>query len=628
MTTRVFDFINGNDSSDGRTVGTAWKTMAKFRSSVVAGDTALFVGDGDWRGDTFGTNGQLEIAGAGITIGRIGSGSDPLFGGAEGATVAVSAVTLSGGGGTIDTATAHGLTTGQTILAENIGGTATEANANWQVTVSTATRFTITGTTTTGSAGAGGTIKLVANEKAVIYNSGNANLTVANVQLRGALRGIQLAGSSVTGNLFSYVDAQYMGRYGFSLSGSSSGVSIQHCSGGRVREDFINISGSSNTAFDVGFTTASYIGYDFSGTKFVPDLGTGPGDFVTCHAGSGASNYGDIHDCTASWGAQGGSNHANTAGTIRGWNNFFFEFSGSGFAQSGGGSVVYWNNLYIAPSSAALDNTAQRGMFKFNPSSGIGGTFECYQNSGYTARGSIASFATAAAMVIVSGGLTTSLADQFVFKNNRFMSNGTAPFMQIANQNSVAITNLVLSGGTATVTATSHGLTTGRRVRIIGVTGGAAAINNQTLTCTVVDANTYTVPFAGTGTSTAGFSQRMPMVASDYNAYSGASSATLWSYGATSASYTGAGWQAQGYDAHSVFGASCRVFPPTAADDFRLNGGCGGLSAGADLSGLGYAGVLVDRDGTPRGSTPDCGAFQVQASATYWAGARRTRWRR
>lgn len=612
MTDFYFDGdLVGADPGDG-SQGNPWKLLSHLRAQT--GDNHRFFLVGDFRDQIPGTNGFIEVGGNNWTVlGSVRNGLKPKIGTTQQAKVNLTSVAISSTTVTVDTASAHGLVVNDTVLLSGITGAAVAANGFWQVvTQPSATRFTITLGTASSGTSTNGTVERAANSVAAFYNSSRTGFDVSVLDVSRVRYVMRKAGTGVTGNRVAYVDSSFIGQYVGSGSGSSSGSIYEWNTTSGVREDCYNWSGSTNADYIVRYCTAIYIGYCFDLATPTTDMGTGPGDFCTNHAGSGASNYGTVHHCSASYGTQGFFNNVNTSGTSIAYDNFVSEFAGSGFQQSGGGSMICWNNLYVAPVNQALDNTSSRGMFKFNPASGVGGTFQCYFNTGYTAKGTISSFTTAAAMFIVSGGITNGASDQFIFKGNRWLSNGTAPFAQVVNQNSVSITNLVLSGGTATVTANSHGLSVGCRVRIIGVTGGAAAINNQTLTvATVIDANRYTAAFGGSGTSTNGSSQRVPMLVCNYNVYSGNGSEVLFSYGAASASYSGTSWKSH-YDANSVFGGSIQTIPPTVVDSFRVPSGglLSALSASALATATGQNGINYDYDDILRSATPDLGAFQ------------------
>jgi len=613
MTAFYFDGgLVGADPGDGSS-GNPWKQLSHLRAQT--GDNHIFYLTGDFRDQTPGTNGYIEIGGDSWSIVGVSvAGIKPKIGSTAQTPANISSVSISSTTVTLDTSSSHGLVVGDTITVSGITGAAVAANGTWLVlTKPSGTRITYSLGSASSGTSTNGTVYREAVSVAAVYASGRKQLTVSDLDVSRVKFGIRNAGTGNDSELIQRVDGLYMGQYFFSASGSSAGMVCEYCTTTGVREDCYNFSGTSNTAFIIRYCTGKYIGYNFDLSTQTLDLGTGPGDFVTCHAGSGASNYGTVHHCTATFGTQGFFNNVNTAGTNVAYDNFVAEFAGSGFAQSGGGSMLCVNNLYIAPVNQPLDNTTSRGMFKFNPSTGTGGTFQVYHNTGYTAKGSIASFTTAAAMFIVSGGVSNGSFDQFLFKNNRWISNGTAPFAQIVNQNSVSITNLVCAAGTATVTATSHGLSTGCRTRIIGVTGGAAGVNNTTQTVTVIDANTFTFATGVTGTSTNGSSQRMPMLVSNYNVYSGDDTASLISYGATSATYTKTLWQQNGYDANSLWNGGIKTTPPTMETDFRPKSTSIGLKAGTDLSGLGISQLATDYTGSARTYPSDIGAYNFVA---------------
>ncbi len=610
MTDFYFDGDLAADTGDGSS-GNPWKNLSHLRAQT--GDDHFFYLVGDFRGQTPGTNGYIEIGGNNWTItGTLRNDLKPKIGSLIQSPVNISSVSISSTTVTLDTDSAHGLAVGDTVTVAGITGAATAANGQWLVvTQPSSTRITYTLGTASSGTSTNGTVTREAVSKAAVYNSAKTGLSVSSLYMTRCKFGIRNAGTSTDNETITSCDGDYFGQYFFSASGASANMACYDCTASAIREDCFNYSGTANTNFTVARCSATYIGYNFDKATPTLDLGTGPGDFVTCHAGSGASNWGTVYDCYASYGTQGFFNNVNTAGTNTAYRNFVSEFAGSGFQQSGGGSMTCYDNVYIAPVNQALDNTTSRGMFKFNPGSGVGGTFTCYQNTGYTAKGSIASFTTAAAMFVILGGIINGSADQFIFKNNRWISNGTAPFAQVINQNSVSITNLVCAAGVATVTATGHGLTAGCRARIIGVTGGAAAVNNTTQTVTqVVDADHYKFATAVTGTSTNGSSQRVPMLVSDYNVYSGDGTASLISYGATSASYTKTLWQQNGYDTNSIWNGTINTTPPTVVRDLTPISTSLGLASGVDLSGTGISGLALDYYNRKRTYPSTIGAFQ------------------
>jgi hypothetical protein len=80
-TTYYVDDVNGNDSNNGTSTATAWKTLTKVNATTfTAGNQILFKAGGTWTG-------QLHPLGSGtsgspIVIGRYGTGSRPVINGA------------------------------------------------------------------------------------------------------------------------------------------------------------------------------------------------------------------------------------------------------------------------------------------------------------------------------------------------------------------------------------------------------------------------------------------------------------------------------------------------------------------------------------------------------------------
>lgn len=88
-----------------------------------------------------------------------------------------------------------------------------------------------------------------------------------------------------------------------------------------------------------------------------------------------------------------------------------------------------------------------------------------------------------------------------------------------------SVTSISISGGTATVTQTSHGYTTGQLVTFSGVTG-VTGLNGAHWQITVTGTNTYTFPTTLTGTP-AGTILAQPVTVLGYGTYFAALAANV-----------------------------------------------------------------------------------------------------
>ena len=75
--TRYYVSLSGNDTNNGQSASTPWKSIAKLNSvTFVSGDAVLFR-----CGDEF--QGQIDLGQPGVTLGSYGSGNEPIISGAQ-----------------------------------------------------------------------------------------------------------------------------------------------------------------------------------------------------------------------------------------------------------------------------------------------------------------------------------------------------------------------------------------------------------------------------------------------------------------------------------------------------------------------------------------------------------------
>ena len=74
--------VNGNDANAGTSAATAWKTLSKVRSRTYsAGDKILLEAGKVWSEGTF------TFPGSGITLGRYGTGANPVINSTSGPAI-------------------------------------------------------------------------------------------------------------------------------------------------------------------------------------------------------------------------------------------------------------------------------------------------------------------------------------------------------------------------------------------------------------------------------------------------------------------------------------------------------------------------------------------------------------
>lgn len=577
-----------------------------------SGDSHTFLLSGDFRDETPGTNGFIEVNGNSWTIKKNPAAATRPYVGLNNtqADVNISTIVLSGGTCTVTTATAHGLKSNATVLIAAVTGGATAANGTWDVTVTNSTVFTfaLAGTASETS----GTVTHLSSGASGVYCSNFTGLAVEDLTINRVSRGLHMA-NTYTGFTFRNVALNECGKYHISLAGASTSGLIEQCVLYYAREDGINISGTSNTGWTVKRCRGTYFGYNFGGTTASGI--SGAGDFVTTHAGTGSSNSGDVLYCEAGYCYGNGIAFTNSTGTSNIHGCHFYECADSGMVQNGGGSAN-WTACTVIPPSGALTGSSPRAALRVNPSNSTAGTFNIYGCSIYTAYGSISPISGAYACVAVSGTNVAAITNVY---GCRFVSNGTAPFVHISNGSSVNVTSITIAAGeTTVVTAAVHGLTTGQKVLIAGQSGGTAGANG-TWRATVVNTTTFTIALTGSAsTGAVGTIALTPDVTFDENVYSAAVSATLFSYGG---SKTGTTWQANGFDANGLFGTATFVtVPPTTKTGFAISTASGNLKT---VTAVGTpANALYDAVGRRRQDAAgwDAGALQMRGSGSLGAG--------
>lgn len=410
MPTYYFDFTNGSDGGAG-TIDDPWKTTAKFRSSVIAGDTALFKRGGDWTTDTPGSSGHLEAAGDNITVGDYGSRSDaaPIIGSARGSPLSIASVVIGGVSTTVTTNASHGLATSDMVLIESVGGTATAANHYWVVTVTGATTFTVA---LTGSATelATGTVTREAIKGAGFFANGRSGCAVFGLEFTRLQYGVRLQGT-IAG--FNGVDlyANRTSQYWYSQTATATGVVYTRCTGYLTLEDGFNFT-TGVTDYLCIESGGTYVGYGFDAAT--ASNRSGAGDVFTNHAGC----YGKLVDCFGGWAITGFVTHVNTSGVSRAINCRAWECAENTYHQNTGGTLVCVGCVGWAPDTITLSSSSPRGVFAVK-TSGVLYVLNCtvYTSKGVQATPSGSCY-----------GFTGRDAGSTLYvRNLRVVSNGSAP---------------------------------------------------------------------------------------------------------------------------------------------------------------------------------------------------------
>jgi hypothetical protein len=190
----------------------------------------------------------------------------------------------------------------------------------------------------------------------------------------------------------------------------------------------------------------------------------------------------------------------------------YFECCGADVAVNGGtgvvtitNSVAEVNKLSANFVKTSSDNAAQEKMYRFFNMLGIcdvSADVGDLPKLKFNLKGNVYDPISAAIVAPDFGNQTTYVASSIRLAS--IVHAKVTPYGENFNaQSTISGTpSIARTGTTATVTLTSHGLTTGRKVSIRGVTGaGDAEFFNGDFIITVTDANTFTYTMNGTPTS-------------------------------------------------------------------------------------------------------------------------------
>lgn len=420
MTTYYFSQA-GNDSNTGLTTSDPWKTTAKFRSSVAAGDTALFNRGDTWDNDTASASGGLlHVAGNNIIVDAYGTGAKPKFSFTPAAAVANTTLTIASNVCTVVCA-AHGITGNSAIVKiAGVTGAAVTANGFQKVTFISATSYSFALTAADGVS-TDGTTQQVCRHFSVIFQNGMTGCSFSNLQGNNYQYMVLVNGSSDSTNcLFTDLDASYMGGapYTHGNSSFSTGMVYTRCTSIYSRDDAWNWGATTavngHRGFLVDQCSATYCGYNIDGSA---GLVSGGGDGYSCHS----NNSGTIQNSIAGFCREGGITHVNTTGINYMLSNFIYECAEAGIAVNSGGTGIARNNRIIAPVITALQGSAGA-----NACIDVSGTspFEAYNNTLYTANGNYA---------LGVWAMSFRGSGAIIAKDNLCISNGTAPLIQITS---------------------------------------------------------------------------------------------------------------------------------------------------------------------------------------------------
>ena len=155
MATFYLDFESGNDTNDGTTFASRWK-------SLTSGATAARIAPGD----------TVRIMGspAPTSLGQNGVWTSQALQATKSVTGATNATPIA------ITCTAHGYSTGDTVVITGVGGN-TNANGTWEITSTGANTFTLDGSAGNGTfTSGGGTVRLRNNTRVMLTTAVTANI--------------------------------------------------------------------------------------------------------------------------------------------------------------------------------------------------------------------------------------------------------------------------------------------------------------------------------------------------------------------------------------------------------------------------------------------------------------------
>jgi len=654
----------GNDAWDGTqpyfvsgTTGPKKNCRSAMALVNANGDTvALYAGD-SFTDETPGSNGVLEwpAAYSNVTVTSYGGTGRPYV---QCPLRSLTITSVTAGATTTLTCNSHGRAAGQWI--ESFSGfaargiTGLDGNAGYIVSATTNTfvvNLTSTGTWTAGTA----TTQHWEHQKNVVYIKGSNGASVLNLDISKGSAGVQCAASPdsvTTGVLVSgcYIHHNNQHGTGFqdTVSTGESSISFANNILSYNRNDHINAQGNTSTskavtAVSVGATTvltanshgytvgqriANFTGFAANGVTGLDGqaaliTATTTNTFTVALSTSGV--YGGsggtaipadgwvktlAHDNTMDHGGydpDGVQSYYTPAGpSSRG----IGLGGGDGYTHHGKCYGDYWNSTITTGSQSAV----------------------AFVNTANTTRvwNIVASEISGSAFHQTSGGSITVFGCMCVAPVNSPLDSGTgkANFSISGSGTAIYINNTSVTARGAAATSLVSTNVHGWSFR--GHTGTLTFKNNATI-------SDGTAPFIVVSTSA-----QTSMVTGNnyYGIGSGGSIAALaLFYQSNTASLkTFAQWQALTIGGltldtigpqtggTNIKGGSA----PTATDDWMPDSGSALIGNGADLSGLSIAEWLQDANGRDRNASVgvEIGALQKRSGASYWAGARRTRWRR
>lgn len=173
MATYYLDFENGNDANDGTTFANRWKTLTNGATAarIAPGDTVRMMGSPT--PTSLGQNGVWTSAALQAT--------KSITGATNATPIAI-------------TCTAHGYSTGDTVVITGVGGN-TNANGTWEITNTGANTFTLDGSAGNAAYTSGGTARLRNNTRVMLTTAVTQNIAGTG---QGRAAWTAVAGGNIT----------------------------------------------------------------------------------------------------------------------------------------------------------------------------------------------------------------------------------------------------------------------------------------------------------------------------------------------------------------------------------------------------------------------------------------------
>lgn len=214
----------GNTSARQYYIGGRWQTTnGATAARIVPGDTIRFMGSP-----------------APTSLGITGTWTSAQLAGTTNISAATNATPIA------ITSTAHGLSTGDTVVITGVGGN-TAANGTWEVTVTSANAFTLDGSTGNGAYTSGGTVRKRTNTRVKLAS--DLTQTIASTGRRAAWTSV---GANVTTSLntTSYKEHQYSDSIAIAAA-FTTGKAAYFATG------TLNLSGYQQVSFWIAQTTGT-----------------------------------------------------------------------------------------------------------------------------------------------------------------------------------------------------------------------------------------------------------------------------------------------------------------------------------------------------------------------------------